>query len=86
MIKYRPHRRMLDEAMAEMKTFSTIDEMYDYIASHSDGLFSKEDLSVSDDLGKDRRIDWKETRYVCTRRFGAAAYSIPQCIGMCSIE
>lgn len=85
-VKYRPHRGLLDDAMAEMKTFDTVDEMLDYIASRYSDYLSKEDLSVSDDLGKDHRIDWKETRYVCTKRFGAESYATPMCIGMCSFE
>ena len=49
-------------------------------------LFDKSDLSVTKDLGKDNRIDWKETRYVCVRRMGDDICKTPQCIGMCSIE
>lgn len=86
MIKYRPHRRFLDEAMAEMKTFDTIDEMFTFVVQDWSGCLSKEDLSISDDIGKDRRIDWKETRYVCTKRIGSDFFDTPQCIGMCSIE
>ena len=85
-VKYRQHRGLLADAMAEMKTFDTVDEMLDYIASRYSDYLSKEDLSVSDDLGKDHRIDWKETRYVCTKRFGAESYATPMCIGMCSFE
>lgn len=86
MIKYRPHRGLLDDAMAEMKTFNTLDEMFEYIVQDCYGYLCKEDLSVSEDFGKDSRIDWKETRHVCTSRFGAAVYNVPICIGMCSIE
>lgn len=86
MVKYRPHRGMLDDAMSEAKTFDSLAEMYEYIANNSSGLFSIEDLSVTSDLGKDPRIDWKETRYVCARKFGSEIFDSPQCIGMCSIE
>lgn len=86
MIKYRPHRRLLDEAMAEMKTFDTIDEMFTFVVQDWSGCLSKEDLSISDNIGKDSRIDWNETRYVCTKRVGSKIFDIPQCIGMCSIE
>lgn len=85
-IKYRPHRRFLDESMAEAQTFSSIDKMFDYIVSQNPGLFSKEDLSVGSNWGKDQRIDWSETRYVCTRRFGDEEFCFPQCIGFCSME
>ena len=30
-------------------------------------------------------IPWKETRCVCTKRFGNTTYETPQCIGMCCI-
>lgn len=86
MIKYRPHRGLLADAMAEMKTFETLDEMFEHIASECSNYLCKEDLSISKDWGKDKRIDWKETRYVCTKRFGSEVYEIPQCIGFCSIE
>lgn len=86
MIKYRPHRAYLDDAMAEMKTFNTLDEMFEYIVQDWHGYLSKEDLSVTDNLGKDQRIDWEETRYVCTKKVGSEMYETPQCIGMCSIE
>ena len=76
--------------MKEVKEFNTIDEMYDYILSvwNSGRLptFQKEDLSVSEDSFIDERIDWKECRYVCTKRFGENVYNVPQCIGYCSIE
>ena len=90
MIKYRPNRSTLEEAMANAKEFDNLDKMYDYIIAdwnNSDvKLFDKEDLSVSKDLGADRRIGWKETRYVCVKRMGSQIYEHPQCIGMCSIE
>lgn len=86
MIKYRPHRGLLCDAMEEMQTFSSVNEMFDYIANKYSIYLSKEDLSVGEDLGKDHRIDWKETRYVCTNRFGSKTYDVPQCIGMCSFE
>ena len=90
MIKYRPHRAHLDESMELAKEFASLDQMYDYVVKEwnaiENNLFDKSDLSVTDNLGKDDRIDWKETRYVCTQRIGNDIYETPQCIGMCSIE
>ena len=90
MIKYRPHRAHLDESMELAKEFDTLDQMYDYIVTEwnavENNLFDKSDLSISKESYKDDRIDWKETRYVCTRRMGEDIYDTPQCIGMCSIE
>lgn len=90
-IKYRPHKGTLQEAMSKYKEFATLDEMYEHIVSNQNGsdtgmLFSKEDLSVGENLGSDDRIGWKETRYVCTSRFGNKKYPVPICIGMCSME
>lgn len=91
MIKYRPHRGLLEYAMKETRNFNTVNEMCEYIVSDwnksSVGeLFSKEDIVIGKDEGKDSRIDWKETRYICVKRMGKEIYKIPQCIGMCSIE
>ena len=89
MIYYRPHKGTLADAMAQMQTFDTIDEMFDFIVkdwSVYGDVFTKEDLSVGEDEGKDDRIDWKETRYVCTSRMRNEVYDVPQCIGMCSFE
>lgn len=86
MIKFRPHRGGLAESMSEMKIFNLKEEMLNAIVTNWNGFISYEDLSISEDYGKDIRIDWKETRYVCTKRMGNKLYNIPQCIGMCSIE
>ncbi len=86
MIKFRPHRDGLSEAMNEMEIFDSKEDMFNTIVINWDGFISYEDLSISEDYGKDNRIDWKETRYVCTKRIGNETYDVPQCIGMCSIE
>ncbi len=86
MIKFRPHRDGLSEAMNEMEIFDSKEDMFNTIVINWDGFISYEDLSISEDYGKDNRIDWKETRYVCTKRIGNETYDVPQCIGICSIE
>lgn len=89
MVKYRPHRGMLSESIDGAKEFDTIDQMYDYILNDWNtgyDFFDREDLSISEDFGRDERINWKELRYVCTKRFGRDIYDVPQCIGYCSIE
>lgn len=89
MVKYRPHKGTLDDAMLESKEFDSVEEMFKWIVedwNKNIETFSISDLSITDDNGKDNRIDWKETRYVCTKRMGAEKYDVPQCIGMCSIE
>lgn len=91
-IKCRPHRGSLEESMALQKEFQSIEEMFKYIESESYAsfagmrLYKAEDLSIGESLGKDDRIDWKETRYILTKRCGMITYDTPQCIGMCSIE
>ena len=92
MIKYRPHKGTLDEAMAESKTFNTVDEMYDYIVSNWNNkgfgqlLIVKEDLCVTESMGSDKRVGWNDFRYVCTKKIGKEVFDVPRCIGLCSIE
>lgn len=86
MIKYRPHRYFLDEAMEGFRTFETKEEMFDYIVKDNFGYFSKDDLSISKDYGPDKRINWKETRMILTRQYGSKSYNEPIPIGWCSFE
>ena len=89
MIKYRPHRGMLSESMKDEMEFDNIDQLYDYLLeywNYLDKNFEREDLSITKDFGRDDRINWKELRYVCTKRYGGNIYDIPKCIGCCSIE
>ena len=87
MFKYRPQRGTLEDSMKEAKEFITMDQMFDYIVKSDPlHLLQKEDLSISEDLGKDDRIDWAETRNVLTKRYGKDVYDTPQAIGWCSME
>lgn len=86
MIKFRPHKGSLAESMSEMKIFDSEEDMFNAIVADWNGTISYEDLSVTENLGKDNRIDWKETRHVCAKQIGSEVYDTPQCIGMCSIE
>lgn len=88
MVKYRPQRGGLAEAMAEMKIFETVDEMKKYISETSDEYFqiSVEDISISEPHGDDWRINWLNVRYVLTRRLGRENYNPPLPIGYCSID
>ena len=88
-IKYRPHRGSLKESMEEEKVFSSTKDMIDHIVNDTFmgvKLYEPDDISIGDNIGKDDRIDWKETRYVLTKRCGKISYDIPQAIGMCSFE
>ena len=85
MFKYRPHRGSLDESMKEAKEFITMDQMFDYIVMVDPlHVLQKEDLYISEDHGKDIRIDWSESRNVMAKRYGKNDY--PQPIGWCSME
>ena len=60
--------------MEEEKFFDTIDAMFDYIVKDwqefGNDMFSKEDLSIEEKPGKDKRINWKESREVYVKRMG----------------
>lgn len=85
MFKYRAHRGSLDEAMKEAKEFITMDQMFDYIVKTDPlQILQKEDLYISEDHGKDIRIDWSESRYVMAKRYGKNDYPLP--VGLCSME
>ena len=88
MIKYRPHKGSLADAMAEAKEFETVAEMKNYFYEDwNDGaaeeLFSKEDIVIGDPLGDDNRIGWKNVRHVCVKRIGAKILDTPQCLAWC---
>lgn len=85
MIKYRPHRGGLDEAMKEYKEFYDIAEMLKYIEQTHKGRFTTDNIVIDESHGEDSRIGWKSSRYVCTTRYGNEKYSVPQCIGMCDL-
>lgn len=93
-IKYRPHRELLEDAMAEEKTFSTVDEMFTFITNdwnnsftfHGKHLFDKSDIIISSHAVRDDRIEWLASRGICVTRMGDEIYDTPQCIGFCSFE
>ena len=89
MVKYRPHRGGLDEAMRLYKEFDTKENMIDFICRDYDHMFEPSDVVISESQGEDKRIDWKSWRYVCVKRYGdddyIERYGVPQCIGMCDL-
>ena len=87
MIRYRPQRGTLVDAMKEYKEFNTLGEMFEYIASTTPLPQGISNLSISEDYGCDSRIGWKHSHYVLTTAFGTTTnYDNPQAIGYCSIE
>jgi hypothetical protein len=84
---FRPHRSLLADAMAEAKEFNTKEEMFEYIIkNHSQNLFDINDLVIDERSFPDDRINWHDTHYVCSKRFGDKKYETPQCIGMCATQ
>jgi hypothetical protein len=75
MIKYRPQRGGLTEAMQEAKEFESVEEMFQYIVNKSkedyDGVpaFDMSDLELHELHMDDNRIGWKNVGYVCTKRY-----------------
>ena len=92
MIKYRPHRGSLADAMAEEREFETVEELKAHVWSswnETGGIvwFDPEDIVIGEILGDDDRIGWENVRHVCVKRMGSedymALYGSPQCIGWC---
>ena len=95
MIIFRPHRRLLAEAMAEAQEFNNEQEMKKHIVKlwHEglEGLqlFTTDDIVIDENSEvNDERIGWEDTKYVCVKRMGnedyMQKYGTPQCIGMCA--
>lgn len=85
MIKYRPHRGSLEDAMKEQHLFSDIAEMLKYIEDKSEGTIKAKNIVLSASLGEDERIEWKSVRNVLTTQYGSIKYSAPICIGWCDL-
>lgn len=94
MIKYRPHRGSLEDAMQEAREFENYEDMKRHVLRehaiwNTDGvtMFDLDDIVIGDVHGDDDRIGWKNVRYVCVKRYGSddymKLYGCPQCIGMC---
>lgn len=92
MVIYRPHRGGLDESMKEAREFDGFEEMKRYIYEQAEGFngvkpFEIDDIVVNDGTHEDWRIGWKDTRYVCVKRYlGTDFKGAPQCIGMCATD
>lgn len=85
MIKYRPHRGILDDAMKEYQEFDNVADMLKHIEEKLDGMISTDDLIIGESLGSDNRIGWKSTRHICTKRVRSQNVYPPMCIGMCDL-
>ena len=85
MIKYRPHRGSLEDAMREALEFADIADMLKHIEEQWDGAIETKDIVISESHGKDERIGWESSRYICAKKCGDEVYDIPQCIGFCDL-
>ena len=85
MIKYRPHRSTLADAMSEYKEFSDIKDMLLFIEQSHKPFLKASDIVITESHGLDNRIGWNSSRYVCTKQLGDEKYDVPQCIGMCDL-
>ena len=85
MIKYRPQRGMLDDAMKEYREFDNIADMLRHIEEKFNGMISTDELIIGESIGPDDRIGWKSVRHICTKRFGSQYSDTPMCIAMCDL-
>ena len=83
-VLYRPQRGSLADAMAELKEFSNIKEMLEYLAQDHKKAFDVSDIYISY-YCYDDRIDW-ETFIVTVARYRDEEYSHPQAIGFCTMK
>lgn len=85
MIRYRPQKGTLEEALQKERKFTTVNAMLSFVKENTARSFhdfvETGDITVSENFGKDERTDWKETRYVYVKYRGE---KYP--VGMCSIE
>lgn len=73
MIKYRPHRGGLQEAMAEAREFETEEELKEFVANHWREVPGYEKITADDvsiepnswgEAWDDDRIGWKDCHFV----------------------
>jgi hypothetical protein len=85
-ILYRPQRGGLAEAMKEVKKFSSVKEMTEYLVEYHGNAFDASDVYISY-YGYDERIGW-ETYIVTVSRYYdedyLEKYHCPQAIGFCT--
>lgn len=99
MIIYRPHRGNIVESMAKAKEFETKEEMKQYICEQNEEYYKNlgyddvpydfSDIVIDEESAHDdERTGWKDTMYVCTKRYFDVdyikIYGKEQCIGMCA--
>lgn len=90
MIKYRPHKRTLQDAMKETKEFNSIKEMKEYMVKDwneiCENVFGYDDIVINDEEVADNRIGWNKCHMICVKRICNDIYDVPQCIGFCNLN
>ena len=84
MILYRPIRSTIDESMKEQKSFTTLEDLFNWVSLEHDKIFTRTDLII-----EYRRLNHKnhwEEYEICTKRIGNTVYRIPQCVGYMTIK
>lgn len=85
MIKYRPHKGSLIEAMKQSMEFTDIAEMFKHIENEWHGMISSDNITIGQSYGPDDRIGWKSYRYILAIIPKATADDLYVCIGMCDL-
>ena len=84
LIVYRPHRRLLSEAMQEVKYFSSIEEMFEFVKSDWSRYYPDYlEVVLGENEVDDNRNGWHYTRYVCIK---ITPDDQSHCIGMCDLK
>ena len=90
MLIYRPHRSSLAEAMKEVRTFNSFEDIKNYVANEWNNLWGyqiidSDDIVLDGESHDDDRIEWKDVHYLCAKKIGnedyIKEYGYPQCIG-----
>ncbi len=76
MVIYRPNRGGLAEAMDHAREFENFDEMKRHVVEEHEETWGRkafdfDDIVIEEAHGEDRRIGWKDCRYVCVKRYAA---------------
>ena len=91
-IKFRYHRGGLKESLATMRTFTSweqllawlVHESYDqFIGAYA---FSEEDIVIDEKQYHDKRIGWKDARWVCIKKYNGKIFNLPCPIGTVATE
>lgn len=91
-IKFRYHRGSLRESLKTIRTFTSWEQLFGFLETDSkiDGvrfpMFHIADIVIEDSSYHDKRIGWKDARWVCVKRFGTELRDPPAPIGCVATE